>query len=214
MPLLKEALHILWTEKLTPPFFLAGIHANERRMREYGTAGQPDYAGRGDLAPRYETFVITELLPYLQQRYPLTDDPARRTIAGFSLGALSALDIAWRNPDHFLTAGVFSGSLWWRSAAFDPDDPDANRIMHATIAEGPRRDGFRCWLQAGTEDETDDRNHNGIIDAIDDTLDLIKVFKTLGCREGKDIHYLEVAGGRHEPATWARVLPDFLRWVG
>jgi hypothetical protein len=65
---------------------------------------------------------------------------------------------------------------------------------------------------AGTQDETSDRNKNGVIDAIDDTLDLIATLREIGCSE-EDLSYLELEGGRHEPATWAQVMPDFLRWA-
>ena len=82
-------------------------------------------------------------------------------------------------------------------------------IIHK--AHGPNP-GQRYWLQAGTLDEDEDRNHNGVIDAIDDTLDLIRELKRKGTHD-VDVHYLEVEGGRHDTQTWGQVMPDFLRWA-
>jgi enterochelin esterase-like enzyme len=194
------------------PFVLIAVHANEDRMQEYGTAGQPDYKKRGKKAAKYSHFLLEELLPMLHRRYRLLDDKAQRTIAGFSLGGLSAFDIAWKHPDTFSKVGVFSGSLWWRSEPFDPKQPDADRIVQTMVEKGPKREGLKFWLQAGTQDEQADRNNNGIIDAIDDTLDLVAGLKAIGYNQ-KDIHYLEVSGGKHNPKTWGQVMPDFLQWA-
>jgi enterochelin esterase-like enzyme len=205
-------MHKLIAEEKSPPFLIVGIHANEKRMREYGTISTTDFAGRGDLALNHAHFVVKQLLPYLEKKYQLSPDPAHRSIAGFSLGGLSAFDLAWHYPHLFGTTGVFSGALWWRSKDYDPKDPDANRILHTQVAQDQKLPKLKYWFQAGTLDEKEDRNKNGIIDAIDDTLDLIKALELRGYHPQKDLHYHEVVGGKHHPKTWAKVLPDFLRW--
>ncbi len=58
-----------------------------------------------------------------------------------------------------------------------------------------------------------DRNHNGIIDSIDDTLGLINELVEKGYDVPKDILYLELQEGRHDIATWAKAMPEFLKWV-
>lgn len=208
---LVATLENLWDLGRLPHLIVIGVHAGDR-MQEYGVAHRPDYMKRGAKATAYAQFIIRELLPALQQRYHLSTEVTDAAIAGFSLGGLSALDIAWQYPGIFTKVGVFSGSLWWRARAFRPEDPDAGRIAHALIAEGPFRVDMKFWLQTGTKDETDDRNNNGIIDSIDDTLDLIRELEKLGYRKGTDIRYLEVADGEHHPGTWAGALPDFLQW--
>lgn len=209
---LVATLEKLWRMGRLPHLIAIGVHAGDR-MQEYGTAHQPDYLQRGARASDYAQFVTLELLPMLQRRYHLSDDVNDAAIAGFSLGGLSALDIAWQYPQVFAKVGVFSGSLWWRSRAFRPEDPDADRIAHTMIARGPFRVDMKFWLQTGTLDETDDRNNNGVIDSIDDTLDLISELKKLGYRQGVDIRYLEVENGEHNPPTWGKAMPDFLQWV-
>ncbi|MDP4151034.1 MAG: hypothetical protein Q8943_16630 [Bacteroidota bacterium] len=51
-----------------------------------------------------------------------------------------------------------------------------------------------------------------MIDSIDDTQDLIRELDAKGYEAGRDIFYLEIAGGKHDVATWARAMPQFLEW--
>jgi enterochelin esterase-like enzyme len=194
------------------PLIAVGIHIGTRRIREYGTAHRADYKGRGDLAADHTAFVTNELLPWLNDAYPIDKDAARVAFAGFSLGGLSAFDIAWANPDIFGQIGVFSGSFWWRHHDVFDDRPDDGRIVHDMLATDTMRRGMRFWFQTGTLDETEDRNNNGVIDSIDDTLDVISALKNLGYAES-DIRYLEIEGGYHDTKTWQSAMSDFLQWA-
>ncbi|MBK6994801.1 MAG: esterase family protein [Lewinellaceae bacterium] len=208
-----NVLEKLETDKKIPPFIAIGIYTSERRIREYGTARQADYKGRGDLAPKYTHFIVEELMPHLREQFSVSLLAKDTAFAGFSLGGLSAMDIAWAHPEVFGAAGVFSGSHWWRSSAVRPDDPDADRIMHDIVQKVTKFDkNQRFWFQCGTLDEEEDRNNNGIIDSIDDTLDLIRALHEKGIPE-KNIRYLEIENGRHEPGTWREAMPDFLWWL-
>lgn len=210
---LKRRLRKLYRSGQLPPTLVVGVHAGDR-MQEYGTSGRPTHDGNGKAAANYERFITRELTPWLEARYNLYHGSERRSIAGFSLGGLSAFDLAWRNPEQFRTAGIFSGALWYRHAPFDPELPDANRILHEYVAAGPKRSiPNRFWFMAGTDDETADRNGNGVIDAIDDTLQLMALLQEKGWVVGEDMVYVEVEGGKHEPETWAEVVGDFLTWA-
>ncbi|WP_229725120.1 alpha/beta hydrolase-fold protein [Hymenobacter baengnokdamensis] len=193
------------------PFVVVAIHAADR-LQEYGVAARPDYLGRGSRAGRYTTFMLKELLPYVQGRYHASADPAQAAVAGMSLGGLMAFDLAWHHPEAFLRAGVFSGSFWWRGRGLHDGYTDADRLMHSLVAARPARPGQQFWLQAGTDDETSDRNNNGIIDAIDDTLDMLAALAAQGLPPAA-ARYVEVPGGHHHPGTWGAIMPDFLRWA-
>ncbi|PKK38363.1 esterase [Siphonobacter sp. SORGH_AS_0500] len=211
---LSERVEALYQQEAIPSLMIVGVHANELRLSEYGTAHQPDYKGRGNRAEAHTKFILQELIPYLEERFRLLTDAKARAIAGFSLGGLSALDIAWNHSEVFSKVGVFSGSLWWRSRAYEEGYDDENdRIMHVQIRKSAHRPELKFWLQAGTDDEKDDRNHNGIIDAIDDTLDLMKELKAKGYQPDVDFTYEEVAGGQHNPETWGAIMPVFLKWA-
>ncbi len=210
---LEQTLESLYFQNKIRKIIVVAIHCNTARVQEYGTASCPDFAKRGSQAVKYTQFITKELLPYINSRYNTLTEPKQTAFAGFSLGGLSAFDISWANPDLFSHVGVFSGSFWWRKKALDNGYTDADRIMHSIIRESEKRKGMTFWLQTGTEDETKDRNKNGVIDSIDDTLDIIKELKAKGYVLDKNIRYLEIEGGRHNQETWAEALPDFLEWT-
>jgi enterochelin esterase-like enzyme len=206
-------LDSLYAHSALPPFLVIGIHASDERQREYGTARQADYKNRGDKAAHYTRFILEELLPMLYRHYNLTDLPTQRAIAGFSLGGLSAFDTGWGHPQVFGNIGVFSGALWWRSSPVRPENPDADRIIHDIVRQTPSSEANqRFWFQCGTLDETDDRNNNGIIDAIDDTHDLMAELVQKGVQQAS-VRYLEIKDGQHNPETWGEAMPDFLKWA-
>ena len=209
-----DTLTRLFTEGSLPHCIVIALHCNENRINEYGTANRPDYKKRGNKARQHADFVLQELIPLMQTEYKIKQEPQQTVYAGFSLGALSALDIAWANPSVFGKVGVFSGSLWWRDQEWSPKDPDGGRIMHDIIGNSLLwNEGMKFWFQAGTKDEDSDRNNNGVIDAIDDTLDLMNALFELGYRPHEDVKYVEVEGGEHNPKTWGEVMPDFLKWA-
>jgi len=205
---LHETLQDLYDAGRIKPTALVAINCGEERVQEYGVAGYPDFKKRGAKAKAYTDFVMTELLPEVRKQLNI-DIFETTAFAGFSLGGLSALDIAWNNADVFDVAGLFSGSLWWRSKDLGKGYTEDDRIMHRVVRETKGKPNLKFWLQTGTKDETADRNRNGIIDAIDDTIDLIKELQTKGYTRD-DITYLEMVGGEHNPATWAKAMPKFL----
>jgi enterochelin esterase-like enzyme len=204
----------LVAEKAIPEIIVVGVVAGDR-LQEYGIASRNDYLKRGRKAKSYSKYIVTELIPYLTYRYPLEPSAAQHAIAGYSMGGLSAMDIAWNHPEVFSKVGVFSGSLWWRKrdakSLFYSDHHD--RLIHLLVRKGKFKPGLKFWFQTGTQDEWGDRNKNGIIDSIDDTLDLIAELTRKGYRPFYDIDYLEIKDGKHNPETWAQAMPYFLRWA-
>ncbi|QNE39580.1 esterase family protein [Hymenobacter sp. NBH84] len=205
---LPATLNALYRHRAVRPFVLVAIQAGVR-VQEYGTAAYADYLGRGSRAKHYTEFLLTEMLPYAQARYHVSANPAEVVVAGFSLSGLAAFDFVWHHPEAALRAGVFSGSFWWRRRALDQGYTDADRLMHLLVREGQPAPGQQFWLQTGTLDETNDRNNNGIIDAIEDTLDLMMELEQHGLHSNREVRYVEVVDGRHNQVTWGRILPDF-----
>lgn len=209
---LKHTVEKLWQRAEIQPLIVACVHAGDR-MHEYGVADEKDFAGRGSRAKQYTDFLLNELLPFLKSRFPIAQD--QQSIAGFSLGALSAMDITWNHPNVFNKVGAFSGSFWWRrvDSADKTFDEKKHRIMHSQIREGELKPGLKFWFQTGTKDEPFDRNGNGVIDSIDDTLDLIAELTKKGYRPFHDIVYHEIRNGEHNQHTWAQAMPHFLKWA-
>ena len=210
---LQATLDALYARGAVQPFVVVGMHANEQRVQEYGTAGHPDFNGRGSLAGAYAQFVLEELLPFVQAHYQASANPNEVVMAGFSLGGLSAFDLVWHHPEVFARAGVFSGSFWWRQRAVGAGYTPADRIMHGLVRAGSLHPGHRFWLQVGTLDERGDRNENGVIDSIEDCLDLVEELILCGLDAQKALRYVQVEGGHHHPDTWGRAMPDFLIWA-
>ena len=210
----KETVEQLTKEALISDIIVVGVRAGDR-MQEYGVASKPDYLKRGSHAKAYTRYIVTELIPYLLYKYPVDMAASQHAIAGYSMGGLSALDIMWNHPRVFSKVGVFSGSLWWRKrdskSRFYNDSRD--RIMHMQIRNDKLKKGLKFWFQAGTDDERSDRNKNGVIDSIDDTLDLIAELTKKGYRPFHDIQYLEIKEGRHNTETWSQAFPYFLMWA-
>lgn len=209
-----EILDELYKDKVISSLLCVGIHCSKDRKNEYGTAKILDYKGRGARAGLYTRFIFEELLPFIRSKL-LIHSFREKSFAGFSLGGLCALDIVWNHPQEFTKTGVFSGSLWWRDK--DQDDEDFNeatdRIMHRQVRES---NFYYPWLkfffEVGTLDEVADRNNNGVIDSIDDTMAFIDELVKKGYDPKQDIKFLELKNGRHDVPTWARAFPEFLKW--
>jgi len=215
MPAVKmaETLAALTARHEIEPIIVVAIHATRDRLHEYGTAGIPNARGLGKRARKYSFFVLDEVLPYINRRYRTLTGPVNTAIMGFSLGGLMAFDLAWNHPDVFGAVGVFSGSFWWRTDDADTHARQESRIMHRRVRDTGSSGCLRMWFEAGACDEKEDRDGNGVIDAIQDTTELMDELERKGFRRGLDLLYVQVEGGEHNQRTWGFILPYFLRWT-
>lgn len=207
----ENILNSLYATNSIQHIICIAIHCGAERKLEYGTAYSADYLGRGNKAGLYSKFILDELIPFIRKELnaPIFKE---KSFAGFSLGALSALDIAWNYSSEFHKVGVFSGSLWWRKKSYeDGYNDEMDRLMHLQIRNGTFYPWLKFYFQCADGDETADRNNNGIIDSIDDTLDLIFELKAKGYTH-EHIEYKLIENGKHDVETWMKALPDFLIW--
>jgi enterochelin esterase-like enzyme len=218
---LRETMAQLIQRGKIRPFIAVAIPTDEARLQEYGTAVAANAQGYGSQAAAYSQFIIEELRPAINEQFRTMTSPAQTAILGASLGGLSAFDIGWYHPQWIGIIGVMSGSFWWRAGGKEAAKAAAKaaatapnrRIAHEGVRQTAVQPNLRVWLQAATLDETADRDNNGVIDAIQDTRELMAEMSRLGFREGADMVYVEVVGGRHDYDTWSRLLPDFLQWA-
>jgi S-formylglutathione hydrolase FrmB len=93
------------------------------------------YNGGAFGPPKYETFVIDQLIPLIDARFRTIADRSHRAIFGISMGGYGSMMFAAHHPDLFVAAASLSGAvdsnLPYTGAAvsassmFDGADPDA-----------------------------------------------------------------------------------------
>lgn len=211
---LERTLSQAFVSKDIKPFIYIGVSCNENRIHEYGTASTADFKGRGGQALKYSKFITEEFVPFLKQEFNVSHDKKEWVYCGMSLGGLSAFDIVYNHNSLFGKVGVFSGSFWWRKKAYVKNDlKDRSRIALDVIKNNAYANHLKFWFQVGSLDEKADRNNNGIIDAIEDTLDVIKELTQKGYTYPGAITYVKVEGGHHDLPTWGNVFPKFVSWA-
>ncbi len=209
----KKIMDSLNSKKLLQPLVVVAINAFDR-MQEYGVSGYPDYQNNGIAAEKYAAFIDDELIPFIKKNSGVRKFNSI-IIAGCSLGGLSAFDVAWDHADKIDKVGVFSGSFWYR----DKDSKDADysddkdRLIINKIRSSRKRPHLKYWFYAGDQEETSDRDNDGIIDVVDDTKDLIDLIKSKNVCPPGDIIYTEFREGKHNYETWSAVFPQFLLWA-
>lgn len=212
------------------------------RMGTYGlsdrTSGRSlpadtKYGPVGRRAHDYSQWLATRLVPYIDAHYRTRRDAAARSVLGWSLGGLNAFNLGWQYPEVFGHVGAFSPSFWLAADRGSDAAVERTRLAQRMVDRGPKRPHLRFWFAAGTAEETNDRDHDGVIDVIGDIRDLadgyraadgfhLRGLRQLGYSVNPDyaVHpdrradvtvYL-LPGGKHQQASWAKMLPPFLRW--
>ena len=209
----KQIIDSLYKKNLLQPLVVVAITANDR-MHEYGVADMPDYKNNGTQAAKYSAFIDDELYPFIKKKTGVRKFTSV-TLAGCSLGGLSALDVAWDHADKIDKVGVFSGSFWLRdkdASSIDYAD-DKDRLMINKIRSSRKRPHLKYWFYAGDDEEKSDRDKDGISDVVDDTKDVIEVIKTKKFASEDDITFTENKNGKHDYPSWSQAFPQFLIWA-
>ena len=85
--------------------------------------------GRGG-PPRFETFTIHQLIPWIDAHYRTRARRGGRAVAGLSMGGFTAMSYAVRHPDLFAAAASFSGAVDTNNLGVQPV------IQLETLADG------------------------------------------------------------------------------
>lgn len=151
-----------------------------------------------------ETFITTELIPYIDANYRTIADRSGRAITGLSMGGHGALWLAIRHQDLFSAAGSTSGGVDFTPfpGRWNLDD-----------ALGKRDDNPELW-QSSTVMSQLDRLEPGALTIVTDcgTDDF---FYTVNCRldsalNARGIHHTYITGpGAHNGAYWSKsIMPQ------
>jgi enterochelin esterase-like enzyme len=209
----KNTMNSLYKSGKISPLVIVGVEAGDR-FQEFGVADKPDYTGIGIKASFYDAFINNELFPYVKKKSGVRKFQSM-VIAGWSLGGLSAFDIAWNHPDKFSKVGVFSGSFWVgdKSTKDSSYSDEKNRIMYFKIKTSRKKPDLQYWFYAGAMEEKSVRLKDTIVDIVHDTKDLISLLKEKNVVDPGGIVYIESATGKHDNKSWRIVFPDFLQWA-
>jgi predicted alpha/beta superfamily hydrolase len=213
-----------------------GAYGFSDRAGQHGLVSPLHVGAIGTQAHTYSEWLAKQLIHAIDAKYRTRARADARTILGWSLGAANALNLGWQYPEVFANVGAFSPSLWLSPQPDEIEDIQGSRFAQRMIAAGAYHPGSRFFFAAGDAEETDDRDGDGVIDVLDDTRDLLS-----GWHEAEDGNHVRqsglrqlghsvnldhaakvtradatlflLAGGKHEQASWAKMLPVFLRWA-
>lgn len=168
------------------------------RISEYNPYPTPRF--RQAIGDAYVHFISDTLKPMIDADYRTRPDAANTGIVGSSMGGLISLYAWLAYPWTFGLCGAMSPSLWVaRSAVFD-------HVRNAPYNEG------RLYLDIGTRELP--RQMRQYATAFGDSVTALRdALNERGYRSSDRLKFVKDRGGEHNEASWARRLPDALRFL-
>jgi len=103
---------------------------------------------------QYETYIIKDLIPYIDQHYSTIANRNGRAISGLSMGGHGALYLAIRHKDVFSMAGAMSGGV---------DITKTSQEFELAKVLGPMDENEELWKSSSVLGQADNL-HNGDLD--------------------------------------------------
>ena len=144
---------------------------------------------------RYVQFLLSEIIPFVTDRYAIVDDPRLWGICGGSSGGVAAFTAAWHRPDKLRRVVAFSSSF--------VQMPHGN-IYPDLIADQPRKP-LRIFLAVEHRDDCWNQREFNFLSSN------LRVAAALA-ESGYDFR-LVLGDGPHHPNHGGVLLPDALRWT-
>ena len=100
---------------------------------------------------RHARMVVEEMVPRLEEKYPLAKDAAGRGLMGASFGAVAALHVAARHPERFGRLLLQSGSFAFTDIGPSPRGPAFEPVVEFVngFREKPMRVAERVFVSCG-----------------------------------------------------------------
>ncbi len=117
---IKNTLDRLIETKAISPLIVAMPGAASSWYVDSASVGGP-----GD----YETAIVADLRSFVETRYPVRHDAARRAIAGLSMGGFGALRISLSHPELYCAAAALSPAMWQNVPLDEIDQPPAQMTV-------------------------------------------------------------------------------------
>lgn len=149
----------------------------------------------------FATFIVSELLPWLEQQHPAIRQAEQRTLIGLSYTGLAAAFIAHEYPGVFQKVICQSGSFWWHDGA-----------LVEQYRRQPLRQPTAFYLEVGSrETQTHVQHRPDVLQTISQ-IGGVQRFRDELLRQGQTVHYSEFDGA-HEFKAWQKTLPAALNWA-
>lgn len=239
---LEDTLARLYRERAIRPMLVVAIDMPKDRMAGYGLSDRDKgkaviantkYGPVGANAHAYSQWLVETLVPRIDHGWNTRPSAESRYLLGWSLGAINAFSVGWQYPEVFGKVGAFSPSFWLSARNDDAKAVQGSRIAHALVDGSDWQPRPRFFFAVGMAEETDDRDGDGMVDVLDDTLDLMQGWRDAAGKARKGLRQLGYAlntdyavhpdrapavlyrlpAGEHNQRSWARMLPAFLRWA-
>jgi predicted alpha/beta superfamily hydrolase len=197
---LDETAQYLITRGRIDKLIIVGVFNTPQRTREYGPFEDREYGG--GFADAYLEFIAATLKPFIDRTYRTRPGREHTGLAGSSLGGLVSLYGLFRRPDVFGFAGVVSPALWW-----------AKRRILTFVRDAPTPRPIRLWLDMGTEEGEAAGPLVEYRKGPADCRRLVRILTDKGYDTDDEVHYEEVAGGRHHEFDWAARVDRMLLYL-
>ncbi|MDZ4850717.1 MAG: alpha/beta hydrolase-fold protein [Pirellulaceae bacterium] len=145
------------------------------------------------LSDQYTRFLLEEIIPIVNTKAKLTDDPEGWAICGNSSGGICAFTAAWERPDKFRKVVSHIGSF---------TNIRSGHNYEALIRKTEKKP-IRVFLQDGSNDLD---NEHGNWPLANQTMAKSLAFK------GYDYQFV-YGEGTHNPKHGASIFPNTLRWI-
>jgi len=188
----------LIAENRIPPLIIVGIdNTGKNRVREYIPYSSRDPKLLHPLGACYPEFLRGELMPLIEQQYPILTGPDNTGLGGSSLGGLIVLYTTMLTPDVFGRVLIESPSLFVAN----------RRILQQ--CRGLKRWPSRVYLGIGTQElGTPEKNANTVADV----RELAAILGEAGLDEKRLCVRIQ-EGAPHSESAWAARFPEALEFL-
>jgi predicted alpha/beta superfamily hydrolase len=185
------------------PIIVGLDNGGESRIAEYSPFPHPDYGG--GQAETHAYFLTQTLMPWVEDRFAVSQQAALTGIGGSSLGGLFAAYAAQQYPGRFGFVLAFSPAFWFNPAILE------------SFSDGYPALGTRWWMAMGSGESTDKTP----LDVTVGTLPMDKHAQNLleaGNRLRRAGHtaaslHLQIdPEGEHNEAYWRMLFPQAIDW--
>lgn len=184
--------------QVIPPLIIIGIdNAGKDRLREYMPHRSLQPMMLRAQGTRYPSFLMKEVMPFVERYYRVASGPRNTGLGGSSLGALIALYTVAVSPGIVGRLLLESPSLWAASRQII--------WQSRTVRRWPER----IFLATGSaEAGREDRDRS----MVDDVQELAAILRRSGLDERR-LRLVVDRGAPHHESAWARRFPEALSFL-